>query len=702
MKRLLFAAIAVSVMVGCTDEQKVMTESGSNGSDIPVNIEYRAPSQRAARSAESSRAVATVVEANGNVKECALSMGDGTLAGVIEDVDCAELVQVTIELFDENGVLTYKGKDIVEKVNDSLYECVNSDLYAVDSDGKVILDEGVIHDINGSNTKLSESAIGQFLALIMQTINLSDETQGQITEAVLDREWTASELLLVEQFIHEIHDVIKKNGSILIWDKDTVDVMETGKLFTEEMLNVYVVSIAEEYSLDVDEFTKHLVENSDFYNLPWYEGQKEAVYAYLELEAKKLTGAPLFYESYDEVKAVCFEMSEAANVEYTDVMDELGADFWENFWRENNSSVVKAKIAEAITKVPQKVVEVIDTGFYSSYAEVKQVCYDMATEAGVEHVKVMDVLGSKFWDSFWQNNNISEVNKEIKSAVAQVVFFETTDPDTSVGGYYVNVEEVKELTYGMAKTYGANHDEVVAELGAEFFETFWQENDRDAVQKKIMSAVEKVNFLDSMNPGRKYHYLENVEYVCYKSAENAQLDVKLVIEKLGNEFFDTFWRENSRKAVDAKVKEAVDQLLVDYADYFTDYGQVKDLCYNLSEEAGVNYVDVMDLLGQEFWDSFWKNNPRDVVEAKIAEAVSQAPKKEVEVINNDFYTNYDDVHALCIKMSELAGVDYKEVFEVLGDEFKNSFWRENNMTEVKKEISKAVDEVAFFDATEPQ
>lgn len=626
MKRLLLAAIAVSVMVGCTDEQKVMTESGSKGSDIPVNIEYRATTQRAARSAEQSRAVAKVTEVSGNVKECSLSMGNGTLTGVIEDVECAELVQVSIELFDENGVLTYKGKDIVEKVNDSLYECVNSDLFAVDSDGKILHDEGIIHDINGADKKLSESAIGQFLTLLMETINLSDEVQGQITEAVLDREWTEGELLLVEQFIHEIHEVIKKNGSILIWDKDTVDVKETGKLYTQEELNNFIVDVAVLYSIDSDLFAKHLAENTDFYNLPWYVGQSEAVYKFLNREAEKETGAPLFYESYDEVKAVCFEMSEAANVEYTDVMDELGSDFWDSFWRENNSSAVDAKIAEAIKKVPQKVVVVIDTNFYGSYDEVKQVCYDMATAAGVEHGKVMDVLGTKFWDSFWQNNNITEVNKEIKRAVDQVLFFETTDPDPKLTGYFVNVEEVKSVTYGIAKSNGIDYlyDEVVETLGAEFFETYWQNNDRNQVIKKIQSAVDQVKYLESLSP--QYQSYAEVKAACAEMSNDAGVDYRIVMDKLGADFFETFWKENNRAAVDQRILEVIALVDTGIVDNYHVYDDVKETCFLMSEEAGVDYKRVMDILGSDFWNIFWKENPRDVVDAKIADAIAQVKK----------------------------------------------------------------------------
>ncbi len=620
MKRLLLAAIAVSVMVGCTDDQH--SEITKSGSDIPVNIEYVQSAQRA-RTAEESHGIAKVTEINGNVKECILSMSEGTLAGVITDVDCEELVEVSIELFDKDGNLTYKGKDIVEKVNDSLYECANSDLYAVDEQGKIILDEGVIHDINGSKSKMSDSSIGQFLALLMESINLNDETQGQITEAVLDREWSESELLLIEQFIYEIHDVIKTNGSILIWDKDTVDVMETGLLYSETELNTNVLTIATQYNLNIEVFTSHLVDNSDFYNLPWYEGQQEAVNAFLELEAKKLETPVYFYKDYGEVKDVCYEMSEAANVDYIVVADTLGSEFWKTFCIENDSSVVNAKIAEVIAQTPQKEIIVIDTGFYSSYDEVKQASYDMSLEADVDHSKVMDELGEKFWEHFWKSNNISEVNKEIKSVIAKVKFFESIEPDPTIGGYYDNIEEVKELTYDISKTYGANHEEVVELLGNSFFESFWKTNIKDTVIDKVMSAIKKVNFLDSQNPDQQYHYSEKVRHRCSQLSQDALLKTTLVEEKLGNEFFESYWKENSRKDVDAKIKEAIAELKVEFADYFTDYSQVKDLCYELSVDAGVDYTDVMDLLGDDFWDNEWQVSTRDEINARFTDVITQ-------------------------------------------------------------------------------
>lgn len=243
-RRVLFAAIATAVMVGCSDMITEQAEKNTNA-DIPVNISYA----NAALSEKTHDAKAIIENEKGDRQEFDLEIKDDGIVGVIEDVKDDEHVKVCVEVYDSAGDLEWKGTDIVEKNDEDTYESVNTDLYKIDENGEIKIDEK-IEDFNCSEEEISTADLETYMEFLIDFAGIDEAFQKELKQLVAGREWTKDELILLEYFLILLQDAHVEKKEYVEWDTDTVfidndfcgtDTIYDDSVYSGEFLPVEVI-----------------------------------------------------------------------------------------------------------------------------------------------------------------------------------------------------------------------------------------------------------------------------------------------------------------------------------------------------------------------------------------------------------------------------------------------------------------------------
>ncbi len=229
LKKLLLPTIAIAVMVGCSVEEELAAGTPDNGSDVPVNINF------ASGSIEENSSAKIIVTEDGKSYDANLFLDSNSITGELSDIDVEGDIKVDIVICDDNGKEIYHGTDFVGLYDDSTYNEVSSDLYKVDDDGKVIIDDSLkIEDINDDNILLIDSEIEEYLRMLFTENGLSNELVDVVMAFISSNELSVNDYVMIDFFMSMYSNMV--NGDLNWYDnwncddsiwKDSIDWIDT-------------------------------------------------------------------------------------------------------------------------------------------------------------------------------------------------------------------------------------------------------------------------------------------------------------------------------------------------------------------------------------------------------------------------------------------------------------------------------------------
>lgn len=466
-----------------------------------------------------------------------------------------------------------------------------------------------------------------------------------LDEDFLDKAWLKEQLPLIKKLIKEyIKDLIN----------DDIDETE----LNPKVLKAIVVKMSEEASVDPEAVARVL--GKEFFLKEWKKSdlpqiKKEVTEAIEIVKAETL--------SYDVVKSIVYQQSEDAGVDYQKVMDVLGAPFFNKTWLKRDYAIMEKVIAQAIEVVKNQ-------GDYFTYDEVKLIVVEMSDSIGLLYTVVMDTLGKEFFEKQWLKSELPQLQQEVQAAIDLILD----------NNEFLTYDEIKLKIYDMSEVAGVNYMDVINVLTFDFLNRKWLKSQWVIVERRIAEAIKVVQ-----NQGADTISYDELKAYIVLLSDSAGVDYMEVMDSLGEKFLSTQWKTTDWYYIESEVKTAIAKVIGDGD--LIGYDSLKAVLVAMSDSAGVDYIEVMDSVGEAFMNAPWTTPEWPEIKMIINGAIQL-------VLDKDLYIKYDSLKAAVFAMSDSAGVDYIEVMDTLGKEFfAPKMWKKTDWSYVRLEINTAIDMV---------
>lgn len=464
-----------------------------------------------------------------------------------------------------------------------------------------------------------------------------------IGEDFLDEAWLKDQLPLIKKLIKE-------------YIKDLIDDKDADGELNPKVLGALIGKMSKEAGVDPNVVGRVL--GKEFFQKKWLKTDLPQIEKEIAIAIEIVVAETL---SYDVVKSIVYQESEKAGVDYQKVMDVLGSEFFANTWLKRDTELMVSIIAKAIDHVQA-------TGDYFTYDEVKAIVVEMSDSIGLDYMVVMDTLGSDFFNKKWLKAELPQMQKEIQIAIDNILN----------GTDYFTYDEIKMLIFKLSEENGVDYKDVIEVLTFDFLYKKWPKSQLTEMTKQINVAIEVVK-------GDGYIGYDALKSYIFGASEQANVNYMEVMDTLGEEFLNTKWKHSDWGHIEKEVKAAI--LKVIGEENLIGYDSLKAVLYQMSDSAGVDYIEVMDSVGYKFMNYPWTTKDWPEVKSTIQMAIDSILKK-------DLYISYDSLKLAIYTMSDSAGADYQVVMDTLGKEFfAPEKWKKTDWSYVRLEIKTAIDMV---------
>lgn len=435
-------------------------------------------------------------------------------------------------------------------------------------------------------------------------------------------------------------------------------VQATGEFFTYDEVKAIVVSMSDSIGLNYMEVMDTL--GAAFFEQKWAKDELPKMQEDIQVAIDKILKGTDYF-TYDEIKALIAKLSDENGVDYKDVIDVLTFDFLYKKWAKSELAIVKSKILSAI--------DVVKNGDYIGYDALKSYIVGASEQANVNYIAVMDSLGEEFLNTKWKNSDWGHIEIEVKAAIKKVI------GEDNLIGY----DALKLELFNMSEAAGVDYMEVMDSVGEKFMNYPWTTKDWPFIKTTIKEAIESISQKDTLIG------YDSLKLELFNMSEAQGVDYLEVMDSVGEEFMNYPWTTNDWPKVKSSIQIAIDSILE--KDIYISYKELKDTVFMMSDSAGADYQVVMDTLGESFFaPKQWKKIDWSYVKLSINTAIDMAK-------TGNKILSYDEVKAIVVKECEAEGVDYMLVMDILGEEFFAREWRISQVTWIQKETSGAIWEV---------
>jgi len=545
-KRTLFAAIAATIMVGCTADELVRAgDTTAEKSAVPVQISF-ADNQKKVITDSTHTAVAIVANKDGSKDSCKLDITTEGISGIVKDVDANDTAKVEIEIRDRNGKLEYKGVDLVKKKTDREYDKVHMDLHKVDRDPNKKTDNDRICDKNVVDRELDATQVRAYLTLLVDMLDVDPELKEVLVQQIAVRQWTEKDLYLIEELARLMFTSKESKDSVVIFDRDTVVIKEDGTVVDPKIDSVFISfgmakemidGVAREYGINNEKLYVAVKENTPVLHELWPINAKEEVYMMIVDQAKKIKGGAVndstgltgcFTEN--QLKDMALAEAKASNVSGEKLLNWLRENgFFKkqyNFGQKdevyswikkgiyvisvktddstvtndstkvdstvtNDSTKVDSTVTNDSTKVDSTVVDPVITIVTAD--EIAYTAKNMARETNTDPELLLSNLRmkTKLFTVEWNSNQWGDIYGIIKMEISAIQKTDGSTDSVTVEPAIISTEEITKLAKTMAIDQNVSAEKLISylRLATPLYTETWYTTSYDKVKWVIQDAI---------------------------------------------------------------------------------------------------------------------------------------------------------------------------------------------------------------------
>lgn len=569
MKRTIaFAAIAASIIIGCSEQEVTTVGLGEGTSEIAVEMAF---DQTGTPISEATHeAVAVITRGDGTKDITKLIIKDSVISGLVKTKEGKDTLKVDVEVTDKDKKVTHKGTDIVIKNGKLKFETVGGNLIDLKKIVGNDLKKGE-HKGTGTIPVISAELLAKYIPLLLGKNVDQAVAQALIKTIINDFKWTEKDLYLIETFIKLIINATDTKIGIIIISGDTLKIKDgiIGKdstivkdsiYLTNEQIGQMIAAVAVEYKVSAEKLAVAVKTNAPELFTKWPISAKEKAYAIIRDQARKLVGGiadttPLFTEA--QLKDLALSEAKMNNVSGEKLLAWLSSN---GFFKKQFTLAQKAEVLSWIRKGIISIVESKDSTVVTTLfteAELKDMALSEAKMNNVSGEKLLAWLSNYgFFKKQFTLAQKFEVMSWIKKGIISILEIK----DSTVVTTLFTEAQLKEIALAEAKANNVSGEKLLACL---YLDDFFGRKFTLAQKADVLSWI-KMSITYITLPVTDSIHVDSVEItqIALEMASGSNISPKKLISYLrdATKLYYNTWTKAQYAEIRAIIKQAIVQI----------------------------------------------------------------------------------------------------------------------------------------------